>query len=68
MIGTPNLGTPAAGATRAFAVVALITNPMMYPYLDTFLCFPALNDLAEGSQSTTVEINENTEYYTIAGN
>ena len=41
MIGTPNLGTPAAGATRAFAVVALITNPMMYPYLDTFLCFPA---------------------------
>jgi len=68
MIGTPNLGSPAADATKAFATVALITNPMMYPYLEAFLCFPVLNDLVEGCQATAAGINENTDYYTIAVN
>lgn len=68
MIGTPNNGSPAATTTVAFAAGSLIINPMMYPYLAAFLCFPALNDLIEGAEATTAEPNENTEYYTIAGN
>ena len=68
MIGTPNQGSPAATATVDYAFIALLYNPLLYPYLIAFYCFPALNDLVEGSVASEAEINENTDYYTIAGN
>lgn len=67
MIGTPNQGSPAGTATVDYAFIALLYNPLLYPYLIAFYCFPALNDLVEGSDASA-EINENTDYYTIAGN
>jgi pimeloyl-ACP methyl ester carboxylesterase len=68
MIGTPNLGSPAATATVDYASIALLYYPMLYPYLIEFYCFPALNDLVEGSEASEVKIDDNTDYYTIAGN
>lgn len=68
MIGTPNLGSPAATATVDYASIAILYYPMLYPYLIEFYCFPALNDLVEGSEASEAKINENTDYYTIAGN
>jgi pimeloyl-ACP methyl ester carboxylesterase len=68
MIGTPNLGSPAATITRDYAFNALLFYPLMYPSLIAFYCFPALNDLVEGSEASEADINENTDYYTIAGN
>jgi pimeloyl-ACP methyl ester carboxylesterase len=67
MIGTPNLGSPLATASLAFAAGSLTISPMMYPYLRAFYCLPALQDLVRGSSATEAEINENTQYYTIAG-
>jgi pimeloyl-ACP methyl ester carboxylesterase len=68
MIGTPNLGSPAATATVDYASIALLSYPLLYPYLIDFYCFPALNDLIEGSDASEAGINDNTDYYTIAGN
>jgi hypothetical protein len=68
MIGTPNLGSPAATITQDYAFNALFFYPMMYPYLVEFYCFPALNDLVQGSEASEADTNENTDYYTIAGN
>jgi pimeloyl-ACP methyl ester carboxylesterase len=67
MIGTPNLGSPLATASLAVAAGSLTINPMMYPYLRAFFCLPALQDLVPGSPATEAEINENTQYFTIAG-
>jgi pimeloyl-ACP methyl ester carboxylesterase len=67
MIGTPNLGSPLATASLAFAAGSLTISPMMYPYLRAFFCLPALQDLVPDSPATEAEINENTQYYTIAG-
>src|SRR5215216_5938083 len=67
MIGTPNLGSPLATASLAFVTGTLTINPIMYPYLRAFYCLPALLDLVPGSPATEAEINENTQYYTIAG-
>ena len=65
MIGTPNLGSPLATASLAFAAGSLTISPMMYPYLRAFFCLPALLDLVPDSPATEAEINENTQYYTI---
>ena len=67
MIGTPNLGSPLETASLAFAAGSLTISPMMYPCLRAFFCLPALQDLVPGSPATEAEINENTQYYTIAG-
>jgi pimeloyl-ACP methyl ester carboxylesterase len=67
MIGTPNLGSPAAALAKYNAAIVATFYPVMYPYLEAFLCFPALDDLVPGSPASAAEINENTEYYTIAG-
>jgi hypothetical protein len=67
MVGTPNLGSPLATASLAFVTGTLTINPIMYPYLRAFYCLPALLDLVPGSPATEAEINENTQYYTIAG-
>jgi uncharacterized alpha/beta hydrolase family protein len=67
MIGTPNLGSPAATLAKYNAAIVMMFYPMMYPYLTEFFCLPALNDLVEGSEVSVVGINENTDYYTIAG-
>jgi hypothetical protein len=56
MIGTPNLGSPAATATVDYASIAILYYPMLYPYLIEFYCFPALNDLVEGSEASEAEI------------
>lgn len=61
MIGTPNRGSP-------LAVGSLAIPPMIYPYLKEFICWPAVYDLIPGSEATNALENENTNYYTIAGN
>jgi pimeloyl-ACP methyl ester carboxylesterase len=60
MIGTPNRGSP-------LALGSLAIPPTIYPYLKDFICWPAVYDLIPGSAATTALKNENTEYYTIAG-
>jgi pimeloyl-ACP methyl ester carboxylesterase len=60
MIGTPNLGSP-------LAIGSLTVPPMVYPYLINFICAPAVYDLIPGSAATQEVKNENTRYYTIAG-
>jgi hypothetical protein len=61
MIGTPNRGSP-------LALGSLAIPPTIYPYLKEFVCWPAVYDLVPGSDATTALENDNTNYYTIAGN
>lgn len=61
MLGTPNRGSP-------LALGSLAIPPMMYPYLKEFVCWPAVYDLIPGSEATNASENENSKYYTIAGN
>lgn len=56
MIGTPNDGSPLATEASSW--------PLSYRI---FLCWPAIDDLAENSEATKVPINTNTNYYTIGG-
>jgi triacylglycerol lipase len=60
MVGTPNRGSP-------LALGSLAIPPMMFPFLKEFICWPAVFDLLPGSPATNALENENTNYYTIAG-
>lgn len=60
MIGTPNLGSPLAIGSL------YIPYPISYLWQD-FICSPAVYDLIPGSYATMAPMNENTLYYTIAG-
>jgi pimeloyl-ACP methyl ester carboxylesterase len=57
MIGTPNDGSELVTSIQSWPI----------PYR-MFLCWPAIDDLAEGSPATEVSLNSNTNYYTIGGN
>ena len=54
MIGTPNDGSPIASSAQWLPEISRI-------------CGPAIDDLAEDSPATKVQINSNTNYYTIGG-
>lgn len=60
MIGTPNHGSP-------LAIGSLYVPPFIYPLWQDFVCWPAVYDLIPGSKATRAPINDNTLYYTIAG-
>ena len=60
MIGTPNHGSP-------LATGSLYIPPFIYPLWQDFVCWPAVYDLIPGSDATMAPINDNTLYYTIAG-
>ena len=54
MVGTPNDGSPIASSAQLL--------PKSFR-----ICWPAIDDLAEDSTATKVQINSNTNYYTIGG-
>jgi pimeloyl-ACP methyl ester carboxylesterase len=60
MIGTPNRGSPLAYGSLAYP-------PMIFPYFKEFICWPAVYDLIPYSSASKAIVNENTNYYTIAG-
>jgi pimeloyl-ACP methyl ester carboxylesterase len=60
MIGTPNHGSP-------LAIGSLYVPPFIYPLWQDFVCWPVIYDLIPGSDATRAPINDNTLYYTIAG-
>lgn len=65
MIGTPNHGSPLAWGT---SMITPYTVPLpFYPILAAFFCLPAAHDLIPGTEATLSVPNENTNYYTIAG-
>jgi hypothetical protein len=66
MIGTPNNGSPLAYGTPL--INPFTVPPLMVPILANFFCIPAAYDLIPGSEATKSVPNENTKYYTIAGN
>lgn len=66
MIGTPNRGSPLAYGS--LATNPLTIPPLIFPFMQQFICFPAVYDLIPNSDATRAEKNENTDYYTIAGN
>lgn len=66
MIGTPNHGSPMAWGT--LWINSFTVPPLMLPIVERFFCLPAATDLQPGSEATLSVKNENTKYYTIAGN
>jgi triacylglycerol lipase len=60
VIGIPNQGSPMANWAK-------MVSSDMAPLFGEFLCAPAIYDLIPYSEATRSQINDNTKYYTIAG-